>query len=53
MKKLYNTPEYEVERFTIQTQICTSGGLLDGNTDIDLEGLSNEEIDYLNGGAEY
>lgn len=44
MKKIYNTPEYEIENFTIMTKIfTTSFGLLDGNTDIDLDNLTAEQ----------
>lgn len=54
MKKNYITPEYEIEKYTIQNQICTaSGGLLDGNTDIELGYITEEEQNYLNGGVTY
>lgn len=54
MKKIYLTPELDIERYTIADTVMTaSGGLNDVFTEIELGEKTQDEIISENGGMEY
>jgi hypothetical protein len=52
MRKKYCTPEYEIDLYSFNDYVMTSG-LGDAFTEAELNDFSEKDIDFYDGGEEY